>query len=51
MGEWGCHQNTPHRVTLDWMRDALTNFGLADLGWAVWNFGGASVRWTAAVRT
>lgn len=41
VGEWGSHQNTPHRVTLDWMRDALTNFELADLGWAVWNFGGS----------
>ncbi len=40
VGEWGCHNRTPHAVTLAWMRDCLINYQRAGLGWALWNFGG-----------
>lgn len=41
VGEWGSHNRTPHAVTLAWMRDSLINYQQAELGWAVWNFGGS----------
>jgi aryl-phospho-beta-D-glucosidase BglC (GH1 family) len=41
VGEWGSHNQTPHPVTLAWMRDCLVNFQQAGLGWALWNFGGS----------
>jgi aryl-phospho-beta-D-glucosidase BglC (GH1 family) len=41
VGEWGTHQQTPHDVTLAWMRSVLENHQLADLGWALWNLEGS----------
>lgn len=41
VGEWGCHNQTPHSVTLAWMRDVLNNFENAGLGWALWNLDGS----------
>ena len=41
VGEWGCHNQTPHPVTLAWMRDMLNNFENAGLGWAMWNLDGS----------
>jgi endoglucanase len=41
VGEWGCHNRTPHPVVLAWMRDCLTNWKRANLGWALWNFRGS----------
>lgn len=41
VGEWGAHRYTPHAVVLAWMRDCLTNWERADLGWALWNLRGS----------
>jgi len=41
VGEWGAFNQTPHDVTLRWMRDCLTNWKLAGFGWALWNFRGS----------
>lgn len=41
VGEWGAHNQTPHPVTLAWMRDMLINYQRAGFGWALWNFGGS----------
>lgn len=39
-GEWGCYNQTPHRVAMRWMQDVLENFTAADIPWALWNFEG-----------
>jgi endoglucanase len=41
VGEWGCHQHTPHPVVLAWMRDSLALWKEAGWGWALWNFRGS----------
>ena len=41
VGEWGCHNRTPHPVVLAWMRDCLVNWRRANFGWALWNFRGS----------
>ena len=41
VGEFGCHNKTPHDVTLAWMEDCLANWQRADWGWALWNFRGS----------
>jgi endoglucanase len=41
VGEWGSFNQTPHDVTLRWMRDCLTNWKMAGFGWALWNFRGS----------
>ncbi|MCX6996361.1 MAG: cellulase family glycosylhydrolase [Kiritimatiellaeota bacterium] len=41
VGEWGCHNRTPHPVVLAWMRDCLANWKRANFGWALWNFRGS----------
>jgi len=41
IGEWGCHNQTPHAVALRWMEDSLANFRQAGWGWALWNFSGS----------
>lgn len=41
VGEWGAHNRTPHDVTLKWMRDLLTLWKQANLGWALWNLRGS----------
>jgi endoglucanase len=40
VGEWGCYRQTPHAVTLHWMRDQLELWKEAGWGWALWNFRG-----------
>jgi endoglucanase len=40
VGEWGCHNQTPHDVTLAWMSDLLSAWKEANLGWALWNLRG-----------
>jgi aryl-phospho-beta-D-glucosidase BglC (GH1 family) len=40
MGEWGVYNQTPHDVTLRWMKDSLQNWKDAGWGWALWNFRG-----------
>jgi len=41
VGEWGCHNRTPHAVVLAWMRDCLANWQRAGFGWALWNLRGS----------
>jgi aryl-phospho-beta-D-glucosidase BglC (GH1 family) len=41
VGEWGCHNRTPHPVALAWMRSWLDLWREARFGWAVWNFRGS----------
>jgi endoglucanase len=41
VGEWGCHNKTPHDVVLKWMKDMLTIFKETGLGWALWNLKGS----------
>jgi hypothetical protein len=41
VGEWGCHNQTPHAVVLAWMRDCLANWQRAGFGWALWNLRGS----------
>ena len=40
VGEWGCHNMTPHRVVLAWMEDQLQLWKEAGWGWALWQFKG-----------
>ncbi|PTY07648.1 glycoside hydrolase [Opitutaceae bacterium EW11] len=40
VGEFGAYNQTPHKVTLSWMRDALRSWKEARWGWALWNFRG-----------
>lgn len=41
VGEWGCHNKTPHAVALAWMKAWLEEWKQARYGWAVWNFRGS----------
>jgi endoglucanase len=41
IGEWGCHNLTPHAVVLPWMQANLELFKEAGWGWALWNIRGA----------
>jgi len=41
VGEFGCHNRTPHGVALAWMEDCLRNWQEAEWGWALWNLRGA----------
>jgi len=41
VGEWGAHNQTPHDVTLAWMRDQLGLWREAGWGWALWNLRGS----------
>ncbi len=40
IGEWGVYNQTPHDVTLRWMKDCLENWKDAGWGWVLWNFRG-----------
>ncbi|MBI2687329.1 MAG: cellulase family glycosylhydrolase [Acidobacteria bacterium] len=41
VGEWGCWNQTPHKVTLAWMENMLTLWKAVDWGWALWCFRGS----------
>jgi endoglucanase len=41
VGEWGCHNRTPHAVVLAWARDCLANWKEAGWGWGLWNLRGS----------
>jgi endoglucanase len=41
VGEFGCHNQTPHDVALAWMQDFLELWRAADWGWALWNLRGS----------
>ncbi|MBN2213769.1 MAG: cellulase family glycosylhydrolase [Bacteroidales bacterium] len=40
VGEWGCYNKTPHKVTLAWMKDLLSLWKEAGWGHALWNLKG-----------
>jgi endoglucanase len=41
VGEWGAHNQTPHKVALAWMKDFLELWREAGWGWALWNLRGS----------
>ncbi len=41
VGEWGCHNRTPHAVALAWMEDLLELWKTQEWGWALWNLRGS----------
>lgn len=41
IGEFGCHNRTPHAVALAWLRDNLDVFRQLGWGWALWNLRGS----------
>jgi endoglucanase len=41
VGEWGCYNQTPHDVTLAWMRDSLSLWKEAAWGFSLWNLRGS----------
>ena len=41
VGEWGAHNQTPHKVALAWMRDCLELWKEAGWGWSLWNLRGS----------
>lgn len=41
IGEFGAYRFTPHKTTMAWMKDNLSNWQEAGWGWALWNFRGA----------
>ena len=41
IGEFGSHNQTPHKVALDWLRDNLSVFRQRGWGWAIWNLRGS----------
>lgn len=40
VGEWGCHNKTPHASCLSWMSDWLSIWKELSWGWALWNLRG-----------
>ncbi len=41
IGEFGCHNQTPHEVALAWLKDNLEVFRQKGWGWALWNLRGS----------
>jgi endoglucanase len=41
LGEFGCHNRTPHQVALKWLEDNLDVFKQNNWGWALWNLSGS----------
>jgi endoglucanase len=41
VGEFGVHNQTPHRFVLSWMHDMLEEYKMVGWGWALWNFTGS----------
>ncbi len=41
VGEFGCHNKTPHDVVLAWMTDCLDLWREAGWGWTLWNLRGS----------
>lgn len=41
IGEFGCHNRTPHAVALSWLDDVLQVFDENHWGWALWNLKGS----------
>ena len=40
VGEFGCHNQTPHDAVIAWMGDCLSAWKAAGWGWALWNYRG-----------
>jgi endoglucanase len=40
VGEWGCHNRTPHEACLGWMTDLIALWKESGWGWAMWNLRG-----------
>ena len=41
IGEFGCHNRTPHEVALAWLEDNLSIFAENGWGWSLWNLYGS----------
>ena len=41
IGEFGCHNRTPHRVALAWLEDQFDIFEERGWGWSLWNLTGS----------
>ena len=41
IGEFGCHNRTPHDVALKWLNDLLAIFEENKWGWSLWNLQGS----------
>lgn len=41
IGEFGCHNRTPHNVALAWLNDLLAIFEENKWGWSLWNLHGS----------
>lgn len=41
IGEFGCHNRTPHNVALKWLDDLLAIFEENNWGWSLWNLHGS----------
>jgi len=41
IGEFGCHNRTPHHVAMAWLSDLLSVFTEYGWGWALWDFTGS----------
>jgi endoglucanase len=41
VGEFGVHNQSPHRFVLSWMHDMLEEYKTVGWGWALWNFTGS----------
>ena len=41
IGEFGCHNQTPHQVALEWLKDNLSIFREMNWGWSIWNLRGS----------
>ncbi len=41
IGEFGCHNRTPHETALKWMEDLLSIFDENQWGWSLWNLHGS----------
>jgi endoglucanase len=41
VGEFGCHNRSPHGAVLSWLRDVMALWQEAGWGWALWNLRGS----------
>lgn len=41
IGEFGCHNHTPHQTAIAWLDDLLSVFQELQLGWSLWNLTGS----------
>lgn len=41
IGEFGCHNRTPHEISLAWLKDQFDIFAENNWGWSLWNLYGS----------